>query len=449
MFNFGKAGLFVTAIMLMCGFASLADAQINVITVDITPFVSPGPSSFGAQNTMGQALQNVDQGGEFNVTEVTPPAFAAMTCQQLSAFDLIAINNHPVRLGGALATLGTNWHCAVGINCGGRVVLTSHDAPRFHMNAPPGSFGFGFGSPGPGVEPFGAPDLVRQSALWAGGSQTGLLIFNESTGFGFGGSGWGNPQLNLPVAWGITDLNAEVPNGFLLDGGYTDILAAFAAHPIYSGLSDARFGVNTISSFSANIGDASFHNIFFSFNAAIFTPTEVLINSGVLDVGNFGVGNNAAGAANGHAITLIRDISCCDPVEDPDVRTQGFWKRVCKKPHPSGEDELLPTYVNCVKTTATFADVDDLCVRLRPKSKKDKCEQAEAQFMALLLNICSGRVATCNCVDDPDLGEATVGEVADVIDFLLSNPDRTFEDCVLAQAIADRINNGLTLVDCP
>lgn len=142
----------------------------------------------------------------------------------------------------------------------------------------------------------------------------------------------------------------------------------------------------------------------------------------------------------------------CEPVEDPDVRTQGFWKRVCAKPHPSGEHENLPDYVDCVSSTDTFADVDsvdDLCDRLHPDPKNDKCQQAEAQFMALLLNVCSGRVATCNCIDDPYLGESTVGNVVDFIDFLLSNPDRTFDDCVLAQSIAAAINEGLTLVDCP
>ena len=139
-------------------------------------------------------------------------------------------------------------------------------------------------------------------------------------------------------------------------------------------------------------------------------------------------------------------------MEDPDLRTQGFWKRVCEKSHPSGEHENLPDYVDCVNATATFEDVSDvdaLCDRLNPDPKNDKCEQAEAQFMALLLNLCSGRVAECNCVLDPDLGETTVGEVVDLIDLLLSDPERDFDDCVLAQAIADAINNGLTLVDCP
>ena len=88
-----KVILFVVALFVAFFVSHSAIAQINVITVDITPFVSPSGSSFGPTNTMGMALQAVDQGGDFNVTEVTPAVFSAMTAAQLSAFDLIAINN--------------------------------------------------------------------------------------------------------------------------------------------------------------------------------------------------------------------------------------------------------------------------------------------------------------------------------------------------------------------
>ena len=261
---------------------------------------------------MGMALQAVDQGGDFNVTEVTPAAFRAMPVAILSGIDLIAINNHPARIDcGSGLGLGTNWHSVVGVLSGGRVVLTSHDAPRFKLLRTP---------PAPplftGLEPFGTIDLVRQSALWAGGlpGTTGLLIFNDAARFPtVGGVGWGNPELNLPVAWGITD--SDQSGGTFLPGGYTDILAAFQTHPIYDGtafggvvLSDARFAPFSISSFSANIVDASFHSIFANFNALIFMPTEVLINAGNPDPGGFGIlGSTVAPGPDGTAITIIRN----------------------------------------------------------------------------------------------------------------------------------------------
>lgn len=296
---------------------------INVITVDITPFVSPGDYSFGPGNTMGMALQAVDQGSDFNVTEVTPDAFRALTAEQLAAYDLIAINNHPDRIAGGL---GTVWHNVVGVETGGRVVLNSHDAPRFKMTVCAGC-GFSGCNPGPGVEPFGTHDLIRQSALWAGGvpGETGLLIFNDAARFPtVGGIGWENPELELPAAWGITDADQSGGN-FAPGGGYTDILPAFETHPIYIGLSDVRFGINTISSFAANIVDTSFHSVFASFNPAILTPTEVIINSGIIDPGGYGCGMDGGFSVlspDGTAITLIRDAvaeyDCECTTEGPD-----------------------------------------------------------------------------------------------------------------------------------
>lgn len=164
------------------------------------------------------------------------------------------------------------------------------------MNAP---------TPGPplftGNEPFGAPALVRQTVLWAGGGPgTGLVIFNEGTTF-VEGEGWSSPALNLPAPWGISDLNS----GLLFDGGYT--LITQPGHPIYAAIIAARFGPNTIGSFSADTGDASSHNLFGTFNAAIFTPTEVVTNSGIVDVGGFGIGNKAPTVPDGTVITLIRE----------------------------------------------------------------------------------------------------------------------------------------------
>jgi len=140
------------------------------------------------------------------------------------------------------------------------------------------------------------------------------------------------------------------------------------------------------------------------------------------------------------------------PVVNPDVRTQGFWKRQCESPHPSGEHANLPNYVDSVNNALTFIDVNDvvnLCDRLHPNPQQDKCEQAESQFMALLLNVASGLVSYRNCVDDPTLGATTVGDAARFIDGLLFRTSRTPEECTEAQAIADLINSNKTLVPCP
>lgn len=309
--RFRRLQLSALAMLVLLAASTPAMAQLNVIAVDCTPFVSPGFTSFGPSNTMGMSLQQVDPGAVlFNLTEVTPAAFRALTAPQLAAYDLIAINNNPSRIDcGSGLGLGTTWHSVIGVAKGGRVFLTSHDAARFKIIIPPGGSYFGTGAPGPGVEPFGADELVRDAALWAGGgNRTGLLIFNDSARFfTVGGQGWNNPELNLPAAWGITDLDQT--GGAPRDGGYTDILPAFAAHPIYANVSDARFGIDSISSFAANISDGSFHSIFASFNAAILAPTELTINSGIVNVGNFPVPftSGPPNGPDGIAISLIRD----------------------------------------------------------------------------------------------------------------------------------------------
>ena len=146
------------------------------------------------------------------------------------------------------------------------------------------------------------------------------MIFNDSLNFD-GGIGWDNVELGpLPAAWGITDSGFNFSGG-LPDGGYTLITAVGLANPVYNGalgvpLSDVRFAVNSISSFAANVGDGSFHSVFATFNAALFTPTEVVTNAGIPNVGNFpnlrGDPNPALGP-DGLAITLI-----CEPPPDDD-----------------------------------------------------------------------------------------------------------------------------------
>jgi len=136
--------------------------------------------------------------------------------------------------------------------------------------------------------------------------------------------------------------------------------------------------------------------------------------------------------------------SACQP------KTQGFWKRQCEGPHPSGEPERLSGYAACVDDARTFAGVADaveICDRLHPQPNSDKCEQAEAQFMALELNACSGRLAP-SCCTSSDREPSTVVEAVAEVDALLANPDRGFDDCVSAQAIADGINSGRTVADC-
>ena len=199
-------------------------------------------------------------------------------------------------------------------------MLNSHDAARFKIIVSPGSTIWSaiclF------CEPFGADELVRDAALWAGGvdasgdkvtTTTGLLIFNDSARFfSVGGDGWNNPELNLPASWGIADLDQTF--GGLTDGGYTEITALGLSISAYDNVTDIRMDENSISSFAASFSDQSFHSIFGAFDPTIFTPTEILRDTSIPDPGGhtfalFGLpfGWGAPAGPTESAISLIRE----------------------------------------------------------------------------------------------------------------------------------------------
>lgn len=132
----------------------------------------------------------------------------------------------------------------------------------------------------------------------------------------------------------------------------------------------------------------------------------------------------------------------CEP------QAQGYWKRVCQKAHPSEERPMLSDYVALVSVVAPFTDVatvEDMCDRTNPSPASDKCEQAEAEFMTLLMNRASGRIEDACCVGGS--GTGTVGEAIIAISTLLGNTDRTDADCRLAEAMATDVNGNTGV--CP
>jgi hypothetical protein len=133
----------------------------------------------------------------------------------------------------------------------------------------------------------------------------------------------------------------------------------------------------------------------------------------------------------------------CQPVEPWKPRTQGYWRRQCK--HNSHED--VCAHVDNIRALADLfdgIDCDSICDLMNvDPPENDMCRKARRQFMALLLNIASGKLAVCNCLEDG----REVGDVIAVIDSLLSaNPD--FHACEYAKTLADDINNGIGIVPC-
>ncbi len=133
----------------------------------------------------------------------------------------------------------------------------------------------------------------------------------------------------------------------------------------------------------------------------------------------------------------------CQPVEPWVPRTQGYWRRQCKdKPH-----EDICAHVDSVHALADLFDAFDCdsvcCLMNVDQPENDMCRKARRQFMALLLNVASGKLAVCNCLENG----REVGDVAGEIDSLLSN-DPDFHVCEYAKTLADDLNNGIGIVSC-
>ncbi len=109
--------------------------------------------------------------------------------------------------------------------------------------------------------------------------------------------------------------------------------------------------------------------------------------------------------------------------EDPDPRTQGFWRRVCKKNHPDQPDRSILTA--------------ELCEDLNPDPHSDPCERARSQFAALLYNLASDRIQE-GCVDDATGNN--VGATVDAIEALID--EGTNNSCKTASSLAASINEG-------
>ena len=110
----------------------------------------------------------------------------------------------------------------------------------------------------------------------------------------------------------------------------------------------------------------------------------------------------------------------CKSLVSCEPRTQGFWRRVCKKNHPDHEDRSIldPT----------------LCEDLNPDPHSDPCERARSQFAAAQYK---ERVSD-QCIDDSDGNEvaATMAEIAALI------AEGTNQSCKQASDKAASLNEG-------
>jgi len=132
----------------------------------------------------------------------------------------------------------------------------------------------------------------------------------------------------------------------------------------------------------------------------------------------------------------------------PRPRTAGFWQRICHGTTLEGTIE--PSYVDSVNDYTTFGGItttNGICAVLTVLPPAAPCVAAEAHFMALLLDVTSGKLCLAQPISAASTVASTVGVAAAEVNALLVNPGRTSADCAEASAIATEINDGRAIAD--
>jgi len=158
------------------------------------------------------------------------------------------------------------------------------------------------------------------------------------------------------------------------------------------------------------------------------------------------------GFPDAHLIQIVEGTVC-----DPDPRTQGFWHRQCLgvpsndggiDPGRNGrgpQQPLLPDFAVGLRDCADSKLIDlgffgtSTCDGMDANPPSDKCEQAQKQLTALILNVCSGQVQNSCSVDLSAEGciSTNVGELIDELATLIQG-----DDCNTANACAAAVNEG-------
>jgi hypothetical protein len=224
----------------------------------------------------------------------------------------------------------------------------------------------------------------------------------------------------------------------------------------------------------ANVPCSFTINFFGSTGNLIDTKTVTCSNAcfgftrdgGMNDIFGVSIHNtDPAGIAYDNVIHDAPGVEGCEPFcPDPDPVSQGYWHRQClgmsafdpdcpgidpgrgRGPQSPTEPGFCPDLYDCAndrleglmssygQTTCEGMDAD-------PAS--DKCEKALKQLTALILNVCSDRLADACEVDVSAEGcsSTDVGDLIDEIDSLIQSGD-----CNTANACAAAVNEGTGLV---
>lgn len=135
----------------------------------------------------------------------------------------------------------------------------------------------------------------------------------------------------------------------------------------------------------------------------------------------------------------------CNSTDNP--KNLAYWKKLCNR-GPQGGDAITAADAACVASQGNvFSSVDevkDICEALNSNSGiSNTCSAANAQLMALALNVCHQRVCDNTAIDANNTDASTVGEAYDEADAALSTP--TGNGCFYSKKALAEINGGQAL----
>jgi hypothetical protein len=117
------------------------------------------------------------------------------------------------------------------------------------------------------------------------------------------------------------------------------------------------------------------------------------------------------------------DAPICEVCENLEPKSQGFWRRVCKKDHPSQPDRSILT--------------PELCEDMNPDPNNSSCEKARTQCAAVQYNVLSDRLDGVCIVDATGANVyAAIAEAQALI------AEGTNSSCKVAQGLCAGINEG-------
>jgi hypothetical protein len=122
----------------------------------------------------------------------------------------------------------------------------------------------------------------------------------------------------------------------------------------------------------------------------------------------------------------------------------GHYKHSCSD--PNSDDPITAANVDCVNNWSAFTSVTtvaQVCTILG--SSGSKCEQAAAQFMAAVLNLCKHRLSLGEQIISSCGDNTTVAASMLQANAILSNPASSDSDCATAQCESEELDVGSAL----